>query len=133
MVSSSFRLWRGTIGRKNSKPPELPILFDRENDEYCRLVREAFTELNLDAMVYQFQKVEVAMLRASKGCRVDWIYRFCMIPTQGKNVRVPRLSLIIYSPAMARKDVQSSSLRPGRVNLVYPDWQERCVDSVDTQ
>lgn len=52
VVASSLRLWRGTMGRRESdQPAELPILFDRENAEACRLVREALTELNLDVMI----------------------------------------------------------------------------------
>jgi glutathione S-transferase len=52
-VASSLRFWRGTWGNRPSKAPgQLLILFDREDDAQCRLVRETLTELNLDAMIY---------------------------------------------------------------------------------
>ncbi len=52
-AASTLRLWRGTMGsRRSGQPAQLPVLFDRENCEACRLVREALTELNLDAMIY---------------------------------------------------------------------------------
>lgn len=52
-VASTLRLWRGTMGlRSMTQPAQLPVLFDRENCDSCRLVREALTELNLDVMVY---------------------------------------------------------------------------------
>ncbi|MES2299755.1 MAG: glutathione S-transferase N-terminal domain-containing protein [Pseudomonadota bacterium] len=52
-VASSLRLWRGTWGDKPAKQPaKLLVLFDREDGAQCRLVREALTELNLEAMIY---------------------------------------------------------------------------------
>ncbi|NRF67233.1 glutathione S-transferase N-terminal domain-containing protein [Aquincola sp. S2] len=52
-LASSLRLWRGTWGDRPAKAAqELLILYDREDGAECRLVREALTELNLDAMVY---------------------------------------------------------------------------------
>jgi glutathione S-transferase len=51
-LASSLRLWRGTWGDRPAKAPEeLLILYDREDGAECRLVREALTALNLDAMV----------------------------------------------------------------------------------
>lgn len=53
VVSSTLRGWRGSAGSKRVvQPPQLPVLFDREDDAECRLVREALTELNLDVMIY---------------------------------------------------------------------------------
>ncbi len=52
-LASSTRFWRGTSGSRSTRQPEkLPELFDREGCARCRLVREALTELNLDAMIY---------------------------------------------------------------------------------
>jgi len=52
-LASSLRLWRGTWGDRPAKTAEqLLVLYDREDGAECRLVREALTELNLDAMVY---------------------------------------------------------------------------------
>ncbi|WP_020409223.1 glutathione S-transferase N-terminal domain-containing protein [Hahella ganghwensis] len=52
-LASTTRFWRGTSGSKKTQQPEhLPELYDREGCPKCRLVREALTELNLDAMIY---------------------------------------------------------------------------------
>ena len=52
-LASTLRLWRGTWGDQPAKTAEqLLVLYDREDGAECRLVREALTELNLDAMVY---------------------------------------------------------------------------------
>jgi glutathione S-transferase len=53
VVASTLRGWHGSAGSKQvAQPPQLPQLFDREDDPECRLVREALTELNLDVMIY---------------------------------------------------------------------------------
>ncbi len=52
-IASSLRLWRGTWGNLPAKTPKkLLVLYDREDGAECRLVREALTALDLDAMVY---------------------------------------------------------------------------------
>jgi hypothetical protein len=52
-LASTLRLWRGTWGdQPATTPPQLLVLFDREDDGECRLVREALTALNLDAQIY---------------------------------------------------------------------------------
>lgn len=52
-LASSLRLWRGTWGNKPARQPaKTLVLFDREDSAPCRLVREALTELNLDAIIY---------------------------------------------------------------------------------
>lgn len=52
LVSSLYN-WHGTVGsRKVKLPEEGLILFDRESCADCRLVRQALTELNLDALIY---------------------------------------------------------------------------------
>lgn len=51
-AASTVRGWRGTSGSKQVQPPKRALmLFDREDDAECRLVREALTELNLDVSV----------------------------------------------------------------------------------
>lgn len=53
VLASTVRNWRGASSSKaNVQPPELPILFDSEDNPECRLVREALTELNLDVLIY---------------------------------------------------------------------------------
>ncbi|NNC99557.1 MAG: glutathione S-transferase [Gammaproteobacteria bacterium] len=51
-LASSVRGWSGILSSTTSKKPEkLLRLYDIENSPYCRLVREALTELNLDAII----------------------------------------------------------------------------------
>jgi len=50
--ASTARSWRGTSASKSiNQPDKNIILFDREACPECRFVREAFTELNLNAMI----------------------------------------------------------------------------------
>lgn len=52
-LASSLRLWRGTWGKLPAQDPKkLLVLYDREDDAECRLVREALTELGLEAQIY---------------------------------------------------------------------------------
>ena len=52
LLASSARLWRGTqILRAAPAPKQLLIVYDRENDPRCRLLREVLTELQLDALI----------------------------------------------------------------------------------
>lgn len=53
LLASSLRSWRGTMASQKTRQPEKPIeLYEFEACPYCRLVREALTELDLDAMIY---------------------------------------------------------------------------------
>lgn len=58
MAASTFALWRGTSVLVESAPrPEQPLqLYDMEGCPHCRLVREALTELDLDAVIYPCPK-----------------------------------------------------------------------------
>jgi glutathione S-transferase len=53
-LTSSLRFWRGTnAGTAATKQPTRPLqLYEFEACPYCRLVREALTELDLDALIY---------------------------------------------------------------------------------
>ena len=51
-LTSTLRSWKGTSSSKKSNQPKLDIiLFDQEGCPECRFVREALTELNLNAMI----------------------------------------------------------------------------------
>jgi len=51
-TASTLRSWRGTSASKTTQQPkENIILFDREGCPDCRFVREALTELNLNALI----------------------------------------------------------------------------------
>lgn len=54
LLSSTLSGWRGTTNFKPARrQPEQPLeLYEFEGCPYCRLVREALTELDLDAMIY---------------------------------------------------------------------------------
>ena len=52
-LTSTLRLWRGTNARGSARQPVKHLkLYEFEACPYCRLVREALTELDLDALVY---------------------------------------------------------------------------------
>jgi glutathione S-transferase len=53
LAASSLRLWRGTAAfRPGGAQPEQPLqLYEFEACPFCRLVREALTEMDLDAMI----------------------------------------------------------------------------------
>lgn len=52
-LTSTLRLWRGTNARGSVKQPARHLkLYEFEACPYCRLVREALTELDLDALIY---------------------------------------------------------------------------------
>lgn len=57
LLTSSMSLWRGThVWAAARKPQRTLILYDMENCPYCRIVREALTELDLDVMIYPCPK-----------------------------------------------------------------------------
>jgi hypothetical protein len=52
LLASTARGWRGTqILRRAREPKQLLVVYDRENDPQCRLLRELLTELQLDALI----------------------------------------------------------------------------------
>lgn len=56
-LASTFRVWAGVNSSPAaSKPEQLLQLYDMENSPHCRLVREALTELDLDAEIYPCPK-----------------------------------------------------------------------------
>ena len=52
-LASTLRAWRGTgtRARVGAQPAKMLELYDIENCPFCRLVREALTELDIDALV----------------------------------------------------------------------------------
>jgi len=52
-LASTLRLWRGTNARGSVEQPVKHLkLYEFEGCPYCRLVREALTELDIDALIY---------------------------------------------------------------------------------
>jgi glutathione S-transferase len=58
VLASQLRNWRGTAAFRPSaqQPEKLLELYDMEGCPYCRLVREALTELDLDSLIYPCPK-----------------------------------------------------------------------------
>lgn len=58
LLASTLAVWRGTAAfRPAPKQPLKPLeLYEFEASPYCRLVREALTELDLDAVIYPCPK-----------------------------------------------------------------------------
>lgn len=58
LLASQLRGWRGTGAYRPAvrQPAQLLELYEYEGSPYCRLVREALTELDLDAMIYPCPK-----------------------------------------------------------------------------
>jgi glutathione S-transferase len=56
-LASTASLWRGTNSRPApNQPVQLLQLYDIENCPYCRVVREALTVLDIDAIIYPCPK-----------------------------------------------------------------------------
>lgn len=52
LASSSAALWRGTRSRPAARQPARTlVIYEIENSPFCRLVREALTDLELDALI----------------------------------------------------------------------------------
>ena len=52
-LTSSLRFWRGTMAQGSARQPAQHLqLYEFEACPYCRLVREALTELDVDALIY---------------------------------------------------------------------------------
>jgi len=52
-LTSSLRFWRGTMVYGSARQPARHLqLYEFEACPYCRLVREALTELDIDALIY---------------------------------------------------------------------------------
>jgi len=52
-LASTARGWRGTRGaRRSTQPEQMLQLYEYEGCPFCRMVREALTELDLDALIY---------------------------------------------------------------------------------
>lgn len=57
LLASTARYWRGSMSRPATQQPQKALeLYEFEGCPYCRLVREALTELDLDAMIYPCPK-----------------------------------------------------------------------------
>ena len=58
VLASTFGAWRGSMAVRKARiqPAQLIELYEFEASPYCRLVREALTEMDLDAVIYPCPK-----------------------------------------------------------------------------
>ncbi|MEM9058788.1 MAG: glutathione S-transferase N-terminal domain-containing protein, partial [Pseudomonadota bacterium] len=57
LMTSALRAGTGVQASPAARKPAQPlVLYDIEGSPYCRLVREALTELDLDALIYPCPK-----------------------------------------------------------------------------
>lgn len=95
------RLARGSVAKGHRKEPKLPLEFyEGEFCPYCRYVREALTELDLDAMIYPVPK---------KGTRFSKV----LTKLGGKKV-VP----FLHDPNTGTKLYESDAI----VNYLYGEY-----------
>lgn len=78
-AASTVRNWRGCSSSKSAtKAEKLLELYDRENDPECRLVREALTESNQDAIVYPIPadtgRFKQRLIEVSKNNKLPFLY-----------------------------------------------------------
>lgn len=77
--ASTLRKWRGTTSRpyKTSYPEQLVVLYDQEGCAQCRFVREALTELDMDAIIYPCpeggERYADSLLKASGGNEIPFL------------------------------------------------------------
>ena len=101
LQSSLVRLGRGAVVKGHRKAPELPLEFyDAEYCPHCRYVREALTELDLDALVHPVPK---------DGKRFSPV-----LQEQGGKATVP----FLYDPNTGRKLYESKDI----VRYLYAEY-----------
>lgn len=78
--ASTLRKWRGSMSRPytTAYPAQLLELYDRETHPECRLVREALTELDLDALIYPCpeggERYADKLLAISGGSEIPFLF-----------------------------------------------------------
>lgn len=116
-LASTLRRWRGTSSGRRPRPSGLPVkLFDRESSAECRLVREALTELNMDAVVYPCPengtRHTVELERVSGGTEVP----FLLDPNTETKLQGAE-NIIAYLFSEYRDRVPPAALQPTTLNL----------------
>lgn len=78
--ASTLRSWRGSMSKPytTAYPEQLIELFEQEGSAQCRFVREALTELDLDAIIYPCPKggkrYADKLLEASGGSEIPFMF-----------------------------------------------------------
>lgn len=87
VLASSVRSWRGTTTRKETTvPDQMVILYDREGCPDCRFVREALTELNLDAQIIPCPEGNNDAAKALKEASGSTLVPFLIDPNSDKKI-----------------------------------------------
>ncbi|CBL46795.1 Conserved hypothetical protein [gamma proteobacterium HdN1] len=115
VLASTVMGWRGASGSKKVVlPAQRPILFDREGDAECRLVREALTELNLDADVYPMpeggDRYAAKLRELSGGNSIPFLYD---PNTGGKHTGADAITTYLY-----RRYAQQETPKPLKASVV---------------
>jgi glutathione S-transferase len=86
-LASTLRLWRGTNARPAARQPKKPLeLYEFEACPYCRLVREALTELDLDALIRPTPHGGKRFRPAAKALGGKLQFPFLVDPNTGKSM-----------------------------------------------
>lgn len=125
VIASTLRGWRGTTGSKRVQlPPQRPVLFDREGDPQCRLVREALTELNLDADIRPVPVGGSRHLEALRGLAGTDHLPFLFDPnTGGKHTGAD--AIIAYLFRRYANSEPPQALKPSVVNTLSSSMASR--------
>lgn len=87
IAASSAAQWRGTsAGKKTTQPEKLLELYEFENCPYCRQVREALTELDIDALIYPCPKGGERFRPAARQKAGESQFPYLVDPNTGKSL-----------------------------------------------
>ena len=88
MLASQLRGWRGTNAFRPAprQPEKLLELYEYEDCPYCRLVREALTELDLDAQIYPCPKGGKRFRLRAKELGGKFQFPFLVDPNAGRQM-----------------------------------------------
>ena len=109
-LGSALRAWRGTVAFRPARrqPARLLELFEYEASPHCRLVREALTEMDLDAMIYPCPR-EGSRFRGEAEAR-GGKQRFPLLVDPNTGIAMFEAADIVAYLA----DTYDGHLRPGR-------------------
>jgi glutathione S-transferase len=88
LLASQLRGWRGTAAYRPAvrQPAKLLELYEYEDCPYCRLVREALTELDLDAQIYPCPKGGKRFRPRAKELGGKFQFPFLVDPNTGRQM-----------------------------------------------
>ena len=91
VLSSTLRAWRGTMQRRRSPDPMPSLdLYEFEGCPYCRLVREAISELQIDVTIYPCSSGSRYRDRAYEIAGTQTTFPFLVDHTQGVHMAESR-------------------------------------------